>query len=230
MNLASIASGSSGNCIYVGNEKSHFLIDAGISRKRIVEGLTQMEVAPETIQGIFVTHEHMDHISGLGVFLRKYPVPVFATAKTIDEILEKLKELDVDVSRSALGRHCKQLEEVSKSIRQSRIVAEALAKNFGDESENKVSQVNIELMHSLILKMMVNNEGETITMDSKDAFFMASSLQKLVQASKQNVENVIQLRKEFAEKAAQAVEKAGKKKGISAENLDFIKREIFGIV
>lgn len=57
MNLASIASGSSGNCIYVGNEKSHFLIDAGISRKRIVEGLTQMEVAPETIQGIFVTHE-----------------------------------------------------------------------------------------------------------------------------------------------------------------------------
>ena len=87
MNLASIASGSSGNCIYVGNEKSHFLIDAGISRKRIVEGLTQMEVAPETIQGIFVTHEHMDHISGLGVFLRKYPVPVFATARTIDEIL-----------------------------------------------------------------------------------------------------------------------------------------------
>ena len=150
--------------------------------------------------------------------------------KTIDEILEKLKELDVDVSRLALGRHCKQLEEVSKSIRQSRIVAEALAKNFGDESENKVSQVNIELMHSLILKMMVNNDGETITMDSKDAFFMASSLQKLVQASKQNVENVIQLRKEFAEKAAQAVEKAGKKKGISAENLDFIKREIFGIV
>ena len=60
MNLASIASGSSGNCIYVGNEKSHFLIDAGISRKRIVEGLSQMEVAPETIQGIFVTHEHMN--------------------------------------------------------------------------------------------------------------------------------------------------------------------------
>ena len=101
MNLASIASGSSGNCIYVGNEKSHFLIDAGISRKRIVEGLTQMEVAPETIQGIFVTHEHMDHISGLGVFLRKYPVPVFATAKTIDEIL----------STSSLGKVDKNLFE-----------------------------------------------------------------------------------------------------------------------
>lgn len=86
MELASIASGSSGNCIYIGNESSHFLVDAGISRKRIVEGLADIEVRPEDIDGIFITHEHMDHISGLGVFLRKYPVPVYATAKTIDRI------------------------------------------------------------------------------------------------------------------------------------------------
>ncbi len=149
---------------------------------------------------------------------------------TIDEILAKLKELSVEVSRSALGRHCKQLEEVAGSIRQSRIVAEALAKNFGDEGENKVSQVNIELMHSLLLKMMVSPEGESITMDSKDAFFMASSLQKLVQASKQNIDNVLQIRREFAEKAAAALDKAGKKKGISEENLAFIKKEIFGVM
>ena len=87
MELASIASGSSGNCIYIGNQNSHFLVDAGISRKRIVEGLEEMEIKPENIDGIFVTHEHMDHISGLGVFLRKYPVPVYATGKTIDCIL-----------------------------------------------------------------------------------------------------------------------------------------------
>lgn len=86
MELASIASGSSGNCIYIGNQSSHFLVDAGISRKRIVEGLSDMALQPEDIDGIFITHEHMDHISGLGVFLRKYPVPVYATAKTIDRI------------------------------------------------------------------------------------------------------------------------------------------------
>lgn len=86
MKLASIASGSSGNCIYVGNERAHFLIDAGISKKRVVEGLSEIDVAPESIQGIFVTHEHMDHVAGLGVFLRKYPVPVFATGRTIDAI------------------------------------------------------------------------------------------------------------------------------------------------
>ena len=87
MELASIASGSSGNCIYIGNQSSHFLVDAGISKKRIVEGLSHLEISPEKIDGIFVTHEHMDHISGLGVFLRKYPVPVYATARTIDRIL-----------------------------------------------------------------------------------------------------------------------------------------------
>lgn len=86
MKLASIGSGSSGNCIYVGNETSHYLVDAGFSRKRIVEGLREIGLLPEQIKGLFITHEHMDHISGLGVFLRKYPVPVFATGRTIDAI------------------------------------------------------------------------------------------------------------------------------------------------
>lgn len=62
MKVCSIASGSSGNCIYVGDEKKHILIDAGISRKRIVEGLDQIGVAPGELDAIFVTHEHSDHI------------------------------------------------------------------------------------------------------------------------------------------------------------------------
>lgn len=87
MKIASIGSGSSGNCIYVGNDNAHFLVDAGFSCKKTSEGLSQVGVPAEKIQAIFVTHEHNDHISGLGVFLRKYPVPVFATGKTIDYIL-----------------------------------------------------------------------------------------------------------------------------------------------
>ena len=107
MELASIASGSSGNCIYIGNRDSHFLVDAGISRKRIVEGLEEMEIKPENIDGIFVTHEHMDHISGLGVFLRKYPVPVYATGKTIDCILKtrSLGKVDPDLFVSVSPDH-----------------------------------------------------------------------------------------------------------------------------
>ena len=98
MKLASIASGSSGNCLYVGNEEDQFLVDTGISRKRVVEGLAGLEVDPARLKAIFITHEHMDHISGLGVFLRKYKIPVFATGKTIDQILSTRSLGQMDTS------------------------------------------------------------------------------------------------------------------------------------
>ena len=79
MRLCSIASGSSGNCIYVGSDKTHLLVDTGISKKRIDEGLAQLEVKPEELSGILITHEHADHIQGLGVFSRKYGIPIYAT-------------------------------------------------------------------------------------------------------------------------------------------------------
>ena len=67
MRLCSIASGSSGNCIYVGSEETHVLVDTGISGKRIEQGLNQLELTGRDIDAILVTHEHSDHISGLGV-------------------------------------------------------------------------------------------------------------------------------------------------------------------
>lgn len=88
MRLCSIASGSSGNCIYVGSNRTHLLVDTGISKKRIDEGLAQLEVKPEELSGILVTHEHSDHIQGLGVFSRKYEIPIYATKGTIKGITE----------------------------------------------------------------------------------------------------------------------------------------------
>ena len=87
MRLASIGSGSSGNCIYAGNDKTHIIIDDGFSLKKTIAGLSAMDISYNDIQALLITHEHMDHIAGLGVFLRKHPVPVFATSKTIDKIL-----------------------------------------------------------------------------------------------------------------------------------------------
>lgn len=89
MKLYSIASGSSGNCIFVGTEESGILIDAGISMKRIREGLEAQELSLDRIQAIFITHEHTDHISGLGPVLRKVPIPVYATKETIEAIWDK---------------------------------------------------------------------------------------------------------------------------------------------
>ena len=72
MRLCSIASGSSGNCILAGSDRSHILIDAGISGKRIREGIETFGLKPEDVSGIFITHEHMDHIQGLGVMARRH--------------------------------------------------------------------------------------------------------------------------------------------------------------
>lgn len=86
MRMCSIASGSSGNCIYVGSDNTHLLVDTGISKKRIEEGLKKLEIKGEDLDGILVTHEHSDHIQGLGVFSRKYEIPIYATQGTIDGI------------------------------------------------------------------------------------------------------------------------------------------------
>lgn len=83
MRLCSIASGSSGNCIYVGSNSTHLLVDTGISKKRIEESLSKLEVKGEELKGILITHEHSDHIQGLGVFCRKYQIPIYATKGTI---------------------------------------------------------------------------------------------------------------------------------------------------
>lgn len=86
MRMCSIASGSSGNCIYVGSGQTHLLVDTGISKKKIEEGLAKLDVKGEEINGILVTHEHIDHIQGLGVFSRKYGVPIYATKGTLKGI------------------------------------------------------------------------------------------------------------------------------------------------
>jgi phosphoribosyl 1,2-cyclic phosphodiesterase len=92
MRLAPIASGSSGNCIYVGNSNTHLIIDAGISGKRIVEGLNAIDIGVQDLNGILVTHEHSDHISALGIMSRKCHVPIYATRETI-EVMKKMSNL-----------------------------------------------------------------------------------------------------------------------------------------
>jgi len=87
LELCSIASGSSGNCICVGDDNTHVLIDAGISGKRIESGLNEIDLKTAEMQGILITHEHIDHIQGLGVLARRYGIPIYATKATADAIL-----------------------------------------------------------------------------------------------------------------------------------------------
>lgn len=86
MRLCSIASGSSGNCIYVGDDNTHLIVDAGISGKRIEDGLNSIGLKTGELNGILITHEHSDHVAGLGVLARRYGIPMYGTRGTIDAI------------------------------------------------------------------------------------------------------------------------------------------------
>lgn len=98
MKLISIASGSSGNCIFVGSKRGRVLVDAGISARRIEQGLLTLGEHADALSGILITHEHIDHISSLGVLMRRYRLPVFATSGTIDAIRKSGRLGEVDSS------------------------------------------------------------------------------------------------------------------------------------
>ncbi|MDC2866780.1 MULTISPECIES: MBL fold metallo-hydrolase [unclassified Bacillus (in: firmicutes)] len=82
LHFSVLASGSTGNALYVGTEREKLLVDAGLSGKAMEALFHQAELDINSISGILVTHEHSDHIKGLGVLARKYHLPVYANEKT----------------------------------------------------------------------------------------------------------------------------------------------------
>lgn len=81
--ISSLFSSSKGNSTIIGCSGRYIMIDAGVSAKKIGEALLQRQVSPESIAAIFITHEHIDHVSGVRVFTNKYGIPVYATEGTL---------------------------------------------------------------------------------------------------------------------------------------------------
>ena len=90
MEFCSIFSGSSGNCLYVASENTKILIDAGLTGKKIQEGLKEIGVNPGDIKGIVITHEHDDHIKSAGILSRRFNIPIYANTKTWEAMIGSL--------------------------------------------------------------------------------------------------------------------------------------------
>lgn len=84
LKLIPLFSSSKGNCTYIETDTTSLLVDVGISCKRLVSKLDELNINPETIEAILITHEHSDHVKGIKVFANKYKIPVYATEKTWD--------------------------------------------------------------------------------------------------------------------------------------------------
>ncbi len=82
LEICAIASGSNGNCYYIGNEKDAVLIDAGISCKQSLLRMESKGLNPQKVKAVFISHEHSDHMRGARVLAKRLNIPVWLTAKT----------------------------------------------------------------------------------------------------------------------------------------------------
>lgn len=93
LNFCSLYSGSSGNSLFVETENTKLLVDAGVSSKKIEQALHDINVEPSLIDAILITHEHSDHVQGLGTFSKKFDIPVFANDKTLDNMPSQVDKI-----------------------------------------------------------------------------------------------------------------------------------------
>ncbi|PWU70057.1 MBL fold metallo-hydrolase [Gracilibacillus dipsosauri] len=96
MHFSVLASGSTGNAFYIGTEKEKILVDAGLSGKELTRLFHQIQVDPAELSRILVTHEHSDHIKGLGIFARKHRLPIYANEKTWKAMDQAIGKIDLD--------------------------------------------------------------------------------------------------------------------------------------
>lgn len=98
LKFCSLYSGSTGNSLFIQNNNTKLLIDAGVSGKKIVEALDSINVKPEEIDAILVSHEHTDHIQSVGTFSKKFNTPVYANKNTwlkMDKEIKKINENNI---------------------------------------------------------------------------------------------------------------------------------------
>ncbi|MGX7394375.1 MULTISPECIES: MBL fold metallo-hydrolase [Carnobacterium] len=94
LKVSILASGSSGNVTYIESEKKKLLVDSGLSGKKVTELLKKINRDVADLDGILVTHEHRDHVHGVGVLARKYQLDVYANEKTweaMDPLIGNIK-------------------------------------------------------------------------------------------------------------------------------------------
>ncbi|CAM3648158.1 MBL fold metallo-hydrolase [Marinicrinis lubricantis] len=100
LSFSVLASGSTGNAAVIRSKDVMLMVDAGLSAKKLEQLLSEREVSGEHLDGILVTHEHSDHIKGLGAIARKYKLSVYANEKTWE----------------AMNKHVGQLEDEQKKV------------------------------------------------------------------------------------------------------------------
>lgn len=97
--ICPLSSGSSGNSVLVVTDSAKILVDCGITGKAVENELQDIGVSPKELDAIIVTHEHIDHISGVGIMSRRYHLPIYSTFGTWQAMINSLGKIDVSLIR-----------------------------------------------------------------------------------------------------------------------------------
>jgi len=95
--ICAIASGSNGNCYYIGNSTESVVVDAGISCRQIMLRMYAKKLKPSKIKAIFVTHEHIDHCSGVKTLSKRVNAPVYMTSQTYNRLRVDVRPQNVKI-------------------------------------------------------------------------------------------------------------------------------------
>lgn len=153
---------------------------------------------------------------------------------TIDEIRDQLVTLGQGhVSRSALGRHVRTIEDVSADMRETRLYAEALAREVGNSDQSRMLDLNAQLLQANMFKLMLAaKDGEGVQLGPKDAKDFADALRSIALTRKTDMDVVEKAEQRAALKATkEAAEKAvtaAKSKGLSKDTVEAIRFAVLG--
>jgi len=157
--------------------------------------------------------------------------------RTIDEILAHIRSMGVgetDVSRTGLGEHVRKLDELGEAMRRDRAMADALVSRFGEEPDDKLFRVNVELMQGLLFRMSVaERQAEEVTLTPQDVMFFTSALKNIASASKTDTDRVERIEKRAAEQArreaADVAEREATEAGLSKDRAAELRRKVLGV-
>ena len=94
--FCSLYSGSSGNSLFVQTDTTKILVDCGESAKKIINALSQIEIDINDINGILITHEHIDHVKSLSTLSTKYNIPIYINKETFNALAEQKQKIKLE--------------------------------------------------------------------------------------------------------------------------------------
>lgn len=171
MKVSVLASGSKGNCTLIQTKNHKVLVDLGTSSLYIEKKLKEFCIEPETIDAIFITHSHVDHIAGIRVFCKKYHPMVFLTEKIYDEMKQQVNLTDYEF----LEKEFQYDDLFVEYFKTSHDTEESLGYVFTSENKSLVyitdtgyiKQKDFQLLQNKDLYVMESNHDVELLMNGK---------------------------------------------------------------